>query len=240
MRKHIPNLITCLNVTSGTIAVFLAYNGELLLAALCVLLAMVFDFFDGLTARLLHVKSEMGKELDSLADAVSFGLVPAVLAHFLIKDVVLIRSFTSFYLLQPWFENILVYSPLIIPGFSIYRLAKFNLDSRQTHSFIGMPTPANALFWVSLVFCFTFEREVFFSIWGNPFILALCVLVLSILLVSEIPMFSLKLTSFSFRENRLLYIFLGLLVIMVILWGWCGLSFMIPLYVLVSLCGKKN
>ena len=240
MKKHIPNLITCLNATSGMAGVLFAFNGELFPAAVCVLAAMVFDFFDGFAARLLNVRSDMGKELDSLADAVSFGVMPAVLAYCLIRDVALIRSFTSLYVMRPWFENLVAYSPLIIPAFSIYRLAKFNLDARQTHSFIGMPTPANALFWVSLVFCFTFEREVFFSIWGNPFILALCVLVLSILLVSEIPMFSLKLTSFSFRENRLLYIFLGLLVIMVILWGWCGLSFMIPLYVLVSLCGKKN
>lgn len=239
MRKHIPNLITCLNVTSGTVAVFLAFHGELLLAASCVLLAMFFDFFDGLAARLLHVKSDMGKELDSLADSVSFGLVPAVLAYFLIKDVVLIRSFTSFYIWKPWVEHVLVYSPVIIPGFSIYRLAKFNLDSRQTHSFIGMPTPANALFWVLLVFTFYYDRETFFHVWGNPLVLALCVFVFSALLVSELPMFSLKIKNFSFRENKALYIFIGLVLIVVLVGGWIGLSFMIPLYVLVSLAVKR-
>ena len=239
MKKHIPNLITSMNAISGALAVGMAMYGELSLAAICILAGMVFDFFDGMVARLLHVKSELGKELDSLADVLSFGIAPAVLAHCLIVEV-LPGGDIGYWKEWGWEERLLALLPLLIPAFSVYRLAKFNLDSRQTHSFIGMPTPANALFWVSLVFCFTFEREVFFSIWGNPFILALCVLVLSILLVSEIPMFSLKLTSFSFRENRLLYIFLGLLVIMVILWGWCGLSFMIPLYVLVSLCGKKN
>ena len=121
MKKHIPNLITCLNATSGMAGVLFAFNGELFPAAVCVLAAMVFDFFDGFAARLLNVRSDMGKELDSLADAVSFGVMPAVLAYCLIRDVALIRSFTSLYVMRPWFENLVAYSPLIIPAFSIYR-----------------------------------------------------------------------------------------------------------------------
>ena len=234
MKKHIPNLITCLNATSGMAGVLFAFNGELFPAAVCVLAAMVFDFFVGFFARLLNVRSDMGKELDSLADAVSFGVMPAVLAYCLIRDVALIRSFTSLYVMRPWFENLVAYSPLIIPAFSIYRLAKFNLDARQTHSFIGMPTPANALFWVSLVFCYRFEREFFFDVWGFPALLALCVLVFSLLLVSGFPMFSLKLSSFSWRANFPLYVFLAALLAIALLWGWKALSFTIPLYVLVS------
>ena len=234
MKKHIPNLITCLNATSGMAGVLFAFNGELFPAAVCVLAAMVFDFFDGFAARLLNVRSDMGKELDSLADAVSFGVMPAVLAYCLIRDVALIRSFTSLYVMRPWFENLVAYSPLIIPAFSIYRLAKFNLDARQTHSFIGMPTPANALFWVSLVFFYRFEREFFFDVWGFPALLALCVLVFSLLLVSGFPMFSLKLSSFSWRANFPLYVFLAALLAIALLWGWKALSFTIPLYVLVS------
>ena len=234
MKKHIPNLITCLNATSCMAGVLFAFNGELFPAAVCVLAAMVFDFFDGFAARLLNVRSDMGKELDSLADAVSFGVMPAVLAYCLIRDVALIRSFTSLYVMRPWFENLVAYSPLIIPAFSIYRLAKFNLDARQTHSFIGMPTPANALFWVSLVFCYRFEREFFFDVWGFPALLALCVLVFSLLLVSGFPMFSLKLSSFSWRANFPLYVFLAALLAIALLWGWKALSFTIPLYVLVS------
>lgn len=234
MKKHIPNLITCLNATSGMAGVLFAFNGELFPAAVCVLAAMVFDFFDGFAARLLNVRSDMGKELDSLADSVSFGVMPAVLAYCLIRDVALIRSFTSLYVMRPWFENLVAYSPLIIPAFSIYRLAKFNLDARQTHSFIGMPTPANALFWVSLVFCYRFEREFFFDVWGFPALLALCVLVFSLLLVSGFPMFSLKLSSFSWRANFPLYVFLAALLAIALLWGWKALSFTIPLYVLVS------
>ena len=234
MKKHIPNLITCLNATSGMAGVLFAFNGELFPAAVCVLAAMVFDFFDGFAARLLNVRSDMGKELDSLADAVSFGVMPAVLAYCLIRDVALIRSFTSLYVMRPWFENLVAYSPLIIPAFSIYRLAKFNLDARQMHSFIGMPTPANALFWVSLVFCYRFEREFFFDVWGFPALLALCVLVFSLLLVSGFPMISLKLSSFSWRANFPLYVFLAALLAIALLWGWKALSFTIPLYVLVS------
>lgn len=235
MKKHIPNLITCLNATSGTVAVLLALDGELLPAAACVLLAMVFDFFDGFAARLLRVKSDMGRELDSLADAVSFGLAPAVLAYCLIRDVAVIRSFTSPYVMRPWFEAIVSYAPVVIPAFSVYRLAKFNLDTRQTRVFIGMPTPANALFWVSLVFCHHFARDFFFAVWGSPALLALCALALSLLLVSELPMFSLKLASFSWRANRALYLFLALMLAALFLCGWKAFTFMIPLYVLLSL-----
>ena len=151
MKKHIPNLITSMNVVSGTFSIFMTMYGRLELAAGLILVAMVFDFFDGLTARLLHVKSEMGKELDSLADMVSFGVAPALLAHFLILAILPGQD------MEYWAEwtvsmKIMLFFPLLIPAFSAYRLAKFNLDIRQATSFIGMPTPANALFWVSLVF----------------------------------------------------------------------------------------
>lgn len=144
MKKHIPNLITCMNVTSGTVALYAAFNGQLYIAAWLVILAMVFDFFDGFAARLLHVKSEMGKELDSLADVVSFGVVPSVLAFFLIHD--LVHGEGGIATIQLW-ERVFMCVPLVIPAFSAYRLAKFNLDVRQTQSFIGLPTPSNALFW---------------------------------------------------------------------------------------------
>ena len=232
--RFIPNTITSLNLVSGCVASAMALQGSLFWAMMWIIIASVFDFSDGLAARLLKAYSPLGKELDSLADAVSFGVMPAVLAYCLIRDVALIRSFTSLYVMRPWFENLVAYSPLIIPAFSIYRLAKFNLDARQTHSFIGMPTPANALFWVSLVFCYRFEREFFFDVWGFPALLALCVLVFSLLLVSGFPMFSLKLSSFSWRANFPLYVFLAALLAIALLWGWKALSFTIPLYVLVS------
>ena len=156
MKKHIPNLITCLNVTSGTVAIYAAFHGHLYLAAWLVILAMVFDFFDGFAARLLHVKSEMGKELDSLADMVSFGVMPSVMAFFLIRD--LGYSGGELFAVNSW-QGALMYVPFLVPAFSAYRLAKFNLDVRQTHSFIGLPTPSNALFWVMLVFTRYHQEE---------------------------------------------------------------------------------
>lgn len=231
MKKHIPNLITCMNVTFGTVALYAAFNGQLYIAAWLVILAMVFDFFDGFAARLLHVKSEMGKELDSLADVVSFGVVPSVLAFFLIHD--LVHGEGGIATIQLW-ERVFMCVPLVIPAFSAYRLAKFNLDVRQTQSFIGLPTPSNALFWVMLVFTRYHEEAFFLGMWGKPWLLALLALVLAVLLISEIPMFSLKLTSFSWKGNSLLYCFLGAVLVGFAVWGVKALSCMIPVYILIS------
>ena len=239
MKKQIPNLITCLNATSGAIAVLLAFHGQLSAAALAILAAMVFDFFDGFAARLLRVTSPLGKEFDSLADAISFGLAPAVLAHLLISDVAVFQSFTAAYAYRPWFLSLLVYAPVLIPPLSVYRLAKFNLDTRQAHTFIGLPTPANALFWVALVLCYRHAHAAFLQVWASPVLLALCAVILAILLVSEIPMFSLKLTSFSWRANRALYVYLLLLLVGTILYGLPALTFAIPLYILVSLLAPR-
>lgn len=231
MKKHIPNLITCLNITSGTIAIFFAFNGQLHVAAGLVILAMVFDFFDGFAARLLHVQSGIGKELDSLADVVSFGVVPSILAFFLIGD--LLRAEAATGVLTIW-QLVLLYVPLLIPAFSAYRLAKFNLDERQTHSFIGLNTPSNALFWVMLVFNYHYCNDFFMQTWGSAWLLAACALLLAILLISELPMFSLKLTSFSWRDNALLYCFLVTIVIGFAIWNVKALSFMIPVYILLA------
>jgi len=226
MKKHIPNLITCCNVLCGTLSIFFALKDYWLLAAWLVVLAMVFDFFDGFAARLLHVRSELGKELDSLADVVSFGVVPALLAHFLIARVSEEGESREF---------ILSCFPVLIAAFSAYRLAKFNLDTRQTYSFIGVPTPANALFWVCLVFSYYYQQSWFTSCWGNPWLLVVCVLCFSWLLISEIPMFSLKFTSFAWSANRVRYLYFVTLLLTVIVLGGKILSFIIPLYILFNL-----
>ncbi len=231
--KHIPNLITGMNAVSGTMAIFMAMYEKLELAAALILLAMVFDFFDGFAARLLHVKSEMGKELDSLADMVSFGVAPAVLAHFLIKMTLFeggeedISSLTGL-------QQVLLYVPLIIPAFSAYRLAKFNLDTRQAHTFIGMPTPANALFWITLIYGYYQTPMIFDCLFGAVWLLVVCVIALSILLVCELPMFSLKMAGFGWRENRFRYSYLGCLVILTIFFRQAIAVFIIPLYILLA------
>lgn len=234
MKKHIPNLITGMNVISGTMAVFAAMYGHLEWAAALILLGMVFDFFDGMAARLLHVKSEMGKELDSLADIVSFGVAPAVIAHLLIKDILLGGEIGEVAYLS-CYQQILLFVPVLIPAFSAYRLAKFNLDVRQTMTFIGMPTPANALFWVSLVFARYDAPALYEYLFGSVWVLAACVVILSVLLICELPMFSLKITGFRWRENRVRYLYFLCIVAALLLFGLASIVFIIPLYILFSI-----
>ncbi len=233
MKKHIPNLITSLNVISGTLSVFMAMYGRMELAAVLILVAMVFDFFDGMAARLLHVKSEMGKELDSLADMVSFGVAPAILAHFLIK-MTLFAGVPGDLQDLPVSQQVLLFSPLLIPAFSAYRLAKFNLDPRQSMSFIGMPTPANALFWVGLIFGFFYAQDMYITLFDSIWTLVLSVVILSVLLVCEVPMFSLKITGFGWKENKVRYCFFCSLIILTLILGKAMVMFVIPLYILFA------
>lgn len=231
MKKHIPNLLTGMNVISGTLALFMAMYGYLEWAAIFILIGMVFDFFDGMVARLLHVKSEMGKELDSLADIVSFGVAPAVLAHLLMKEIVMGESGGNIADLSV-VGQILVFVPLLIPFFSAFRLAKFNLDTRQTTSFIGMPVPAHAFFWVGLVFAARYLPGVYSALFGNVWVLVACVVILSLLLVSELPMFSLKITGFAWKENKIRYLYFLCLLLIVLFFGWAVIVCIVPLYIL--------
>ena len=233
MKKHIPNLITCLNATAGTLAIFMVMYKQIELAAMLILLAMIFDFLDGLAARLLKVTSEMGKELDSLADVISFGVAPAILAYFLILDTLPggdIIHFSEWTLLL----KIMLFCPLVIPAFSAYRLAKFNLDTRQTSSFIGMPTPANALFWVCLVFGKIYAPEIYNDLFANPYVLGLSSLILSVLLISELPMFSLKISGFGWKANKIRYNYIVCLIVLVIIWREAAILSIIPTYILFS------
>ncbi|MDR0544547.1 MAG: CDP-diacylglycerol--serine O-phosphatidyltransferase [Odoribacteraceae bacterium] len=229
MKKHVPNLVTCLNVTCGAAAVFLAMRGRVFEAGALVLLAMVFDLFDGLLARWLGASSALGRELDSLADAVSFGVAPALLAHALLLDALGEEA-------AGWW-GALAYLPVMIPAFSIYRLASFNLDTRQTHAFIGMPTPAHALFWVSLLFSRRYAPGLHEAVWGSPWVLSGCVVLFSALLVSGLPMFSLKFVSFGWRANCWCYSYALLALLLLLLVGVGAVSFLVPLYAGVAVAG---
>ncbi len=230
MKKHIPNLITGLNAASGMMAVFMALYSEMVWAAGLIVAGMVFDFFDGMAARLLHVKSEMGKELDSLADVISFGVAPALLAHLLIRDLLFPEGAGDIALLTIADWGIL-FIPLLIPVFSAFRLAKFNLDVRQATSFIGLPTPANALFWVTLVFGAVYIPELYERWFANIYVLGLSVLILSVLLVSELPMFSLKIAGWGWKENRTRFLYFICLIVLAILMKVAVIVLIIPLYV---------
>lgn len=211
--KHLPNTITCLNLFSGCAGTWLAFQGNYAGAAVAIMLSAVFDFFDGMVARLVNAYSEMGKELDSLADMVSFGLVPgAIVFSMLMKDSVHPYAFLAF----------------LIPIFSALRLAKFNIDERQTTSFIGLPTPANAIFWAGLA--------VSASAWFAEQSVVLLVLtaIFSYLLVAEIPMFSLKFKNLTWKDNKVPFTFLGICLLLIIFLQSDAIAPIILTYILVS------
>ena len=217
LSSYIPNIITCCNLTAGSLAVIMALRGTFEQAAIFILIAAVCDFLDGLSARLLAY-SDMGKELDSLSDLISFGLAPGLMVYALLND----------YLLLPYGNlEYLAYIALLIPVAGGIRLAKFNVDDRQTTSFIGLPIPANALFWIGV--CFADTRD-----WHPVIILALIVL-FSYLMVSNLPMFSLKASNLSWSNNKLRYILIITSLGLIIWLGLTGLAGAIIAYILLSL-----
>jgi CDP-diacylglycerol--serine O-phosphatidyltransferase len=233
MKKHIPNLVTSLNLFSGSISIVFAFGGNLELAAWFIGLAAVFDFFDGMLARLLNARSAIGLQLDSLADMISFGFAPAVIV-FQLMEKTLNQPFLIWY-------NIHVFSLLafIITVFSALRLAKFNIDDGQTVNFIGLPTPANALFFASLPLALTQADTTgaaeIQNLLSNYWILLALVILFSGLLVSNIPLFSMKFKSFSWRNNKLRYVLITGFVILFAIAGFYALPLIIVFYLLLSI-----
>ena len=224
IKKHIPNTITCCNLFSGCVACVMAFRCNFELAMAFIVLGAVFDFFDGMVARLLRVSSPMGVQIDSLADDITFGIAPATIVF----------SYMQNRLLYPaYLEDIvwlLPYAAFLIAVFSAYRLAKFNIDTRQTNTFIGLPTPANALFWSSLIT----GGGAWLNDLNAGWVLLLGLIALfSYFLVSEIPMFSLKFKNLSWRSNRIRYIFL-LCCLPMLLLGFLAPVAIISWYLLLS------
>ena len=228
--RSIPNTITSCNLFCGCIAVYMAFNMNYEMAMLFIILGAVFDFFDGMSARLLHISSAIGKELDSLADDVTFGLAPAAIAFSLFKEVHVPEFLAPV-------AGILPYTAFLISIFSALRLAKFNIDERQTSSFIGMPTPANALFWSSLV---VGSHDYLVSDSFNATYLFILVVVMSLLLVAELPMFSLKFKDLSWEHNKVTYIFLLVCIPLLIILRLSGLAAVILWYILLSVATCKK
>jgi CDP-diacylglycerol---serine O-phosphatidyltransferase len=236
IRKNIPNFITCLNILSGSLAVLFAIKGELTLSVIFIFAAAIFDFFDGMAARLLKAYSQMGKELDSLADMISFGLAPGMLMMVMMEYAlfginVRAESFTG---LSLW-ELSCIGASLLIPVASALRLAKFNIDTRQTNSFIGLPTPASALLVAGLALITEQGKyEILDTFIFQPIVLLVITLVISFLLVSELPMFSLKFKNLKWRDNRTRLIFLILSVALLIFFNSYGIVAAILSYILIS------
>lgn len=224
IKKNIPNAITCCNLISGCVATAFAFGGQPEMALLFIVVGAVFDFFDGMSARLLGVSSPIGKELDSLADDITFGVAPSTMVFYELG----VMDYPS--ILEP-LRDILPFAAFIMAAFSALRLAKFNLDERQTTSFIGMPTPANALFWGSLlVGARTFIES-------SPYMLLVVlalVLLCSVTLVSEIPMFALKFKQWGWKGNEVKYVFLITCVPLVFIFRMSSFAVIIAWYVLLS------
>ena len=232
--KHFPNFITSLNLTSGFIAIIFAANGYLLTASWFILAAMIFDFLDGFSSRLLKAHSSIGKELDSLADVVSFGVAPALIIYQLLNKSLSTNGPVD--LNSPGLEvALLMIIPAIMPVFGAIRLAIFNLDSTQATSFKGLPIPANAMAVISIVIAGHFSQSALFSSFtSSPFLLILFTIILSLLMVSRIPLFSLKITNFKLRGNEGRYILVILILINLVIFGPIAITLIIPLYIVSS------
>lgn len=229
IKRHIPNTLTCCNLISGCVATGCAFYGQYQYAVLMIVVGAVFDFFDGMVARALGVSSPIGKELDSLADVVTFGVAPSAILFYLFHEVQypdLNFEFTNFEL-----KSFLPYTAFLMAAFSALRLAKFNLDERQHQQFIGLPTPANALFWGSLVLG---EHAFLVSLKFNAVFLFLFMLLFCMLLVCEVPMLALKFKNLSWADNKQRYVFLvGCLPLLLL--GASSLAAIIVWYVVVSI-----
>lgn len=228
MKKHIPNTITCCNLISGCTAIVFALYGDPTMALLWIIMGAVFDFFDGMSARLLGVSSPIGKELDSLADVVTFGVAPSA---------IIFSYLSGFHQHIPF----LPFVAFVMAAFSALRLAKFNLDERQTTSFIGLPTPANALFWGSLIVSLGDKwTDSSYVMWA---IIAM-IFVSSYLLIAELPLFALKFKNWGLKGNEVKYIFVissALMIICPLLMGWgvIGIAAVIAWYVILSVATRK-
>ena len=250
--KHIPNMLTCVSLAFGFYASILGISGNYYGAMIAILIAAVFDFTDGLAARLLKAYSPMGKELDSLADMVSFGVAPGMMLFSFIDKLLYSLSWN-----ESWVYKLLLLSAFAIPVFSALRLAKFNIDARQTTSFLGLPVPAHAIFWSALIVAISYDStisccqaisgmfpltQLITAIPSEALIIILSVTAVatSLLLVSEIPMFSLKLSSFGWKDAKPQYVLIVSAIILITLFGVIGISATILLYVLLSALNRKN
>jgi CDP-diacylglycerol--serine O-phosphatidyltransferase len=237
IKKHIPNAITCGNLLCGCLAIIQTFEGNLVMASYLVGLAAVLDFFDGFTARLLKVASPIGKDLDSLADMVTFGAVPGFVMHRMLEIGYLVNHRDYDLIIQ---NQWMTYVPILIPIFSAIRLAKFNNDTRQTDAFIGVPTPANAILICSIPLIVNWDTHfdlkhcevIHFLI--HPYSLLVISVLMSFLMVAELPLFALKFKTFGWKGNEIRYIFLALSVLGLIIFQFLGLGIAIVLYVVLS------
>ena len=245
--RHIPNTLTCISLSFGFYAAILGITGNYFGAMTAILIAAVFDFADGFAARLLKAYSAMGKELDSLADVISFGVAPGMMLFSFTDQLIHSLSWSD-----SWSGKLILLVSFAIPVFSGLRLAKFNIDDRQTTSFLGLPVPAHAILWASLIAVLASDTgscEGFFpqlttllaAIPAEIMLIGLSISAIgtSLLLVSEIPMFSMKITSFSWKVNKLRYFFIACTLLAFTFFGIAGITIAILLYIFLSVVSSR-
>ena len=231
IKKHIPNLITLGNLFCGTIATIYAVQADFVFAGLFVILGIVFDFFDGFAARLFKVSGELGKQLDSLADMVTSGVVPGIIMLKLI-EVNTINASNSF------FDNSIIgisLVGLVLTLGACYRLAKFNIDTRQSDSFIGLPTPAMSLFVISLPLIQEYSNiEFALNLITNNYFLITITILLTYLMNAQLPLFSLKFKDYTIKNNLIKYVFLIASLLMIVFLQYISIPLIIIVYVVLS------
>ncbi|MEO9954947.1 CDP-alcohol phosphatidyltransferase family protein [Nonlabens sp.] len=240
MKNWVPNIITLLNLLCGCIGAIYAFNDELILAGIFVAAGIFFDFFDGLAARLLHVSSELGKQLDSLADMVTSGLVPGIVMYQMLSDAIgnNIIQLNGNQLIGN--HELFNYTWIPILGFlitlgSCYRLAKFNIDTRQTDSFIGVPTPANAILIISLgIIAQDYNAGWVTEALTNPYVLTIITIFSVYILNAELPLFALKFKSFGWKGNEIRWIFIALCITLIGTLQIYAVPCIIVIYILMS------
>ena len=240
IKKHIPNLITLLNLTCGLLAVIAIFRDQEAEAFWFVCLGIFFDFWDGFFARKYNVSGDLGLQLDSLADMVTCGVVPGLMIFKLIENLQIDSTSPYFLTEDTWYMGFVPYLGFLITLASCYRLAKFNIDTRQTDSFIGLPTPANAMFIMSLpMIRFSYEDQWAGMLVKNPFVLLAITIISAYILNAEIPLFSLKIKEFTWAKYKMQILFLiGSLLSFFIL-GFVSIPLIITSYVLVSVISNK-
>lgn len=243
LKNMIPNFITCLNLLCGCIGIVLCFTGHITGGSWMILLAAVFDFSDGFAARMLKAQSAIGKDLDSLADVITFGLLPSIV---MMQLFITVNPFMHTNAGLPFPQMLLPWAPLLLAVFSALRLAKFNNDTRQTNSFIGLPTPANAMAiaaFPTLVQNYLVNNTTgnsslmensIYQLFLHPTFYILFIIFMSCLLVAEIPLFSLKFKNFTLRDNLFPYILIAAAVLLFIFFKIGALPLVIILYVLLS------
>jgi CDP-diacylglycerol---serine O-phosphatidyltransferase len=234
--KHIPNFITSLNLISGALAVIFAIDGHLTWAGIFICLAAVLDFLDGVAARLLNAYSEIGKELDSLADMVSFGFAPAAILFTLLEFSLFGTNQPIWEISASWYQWLILFSAMLMPVLSALRLARFNVKQSSETYFLGLPTPANGLFWASLGLMLENPRyhELLKLIYSTQTLLLLGIFTSAILVIS-LPMFSLKFKNLHLKENWYRYLFLIIAVALLVTFNVYGLAATIFIYIILNI-----